>query len=250
MKTSTSTQVDQRGPGRPREEGLRERIIDAAREQITTSGTSVSLLKIAEVAGTSKVTLYSYFRNKEDLFKAVLETTRTRTVGVSLAGATPTDVKSSLHSVARAYIDLITGEDIAAITILLLQQSDKTPQLARTFCKTGPEALTESLARYLESVPHLQIECYRHAAEQFMGMVRGGEQLRALLKLPPGRRGKAREAYLRSCVELSFTWIYATVFCDCGTVFFVDVNPACQIHLPYRSVNNLQQIEGSFSHQT
>lgn len=202
MKSSASPQINQRGPGRPRDDGLRNRIIDAAREQLTSIGTNVSLQKIADAAGTSKVTLYSYFQSKEELFSAVLESARARTIGVSLAGANPDDVRASLRAVAEAYVDLITGEDIAAITILLLQKPDHAPDLARTFFEAGPQALTESMARYLESVPHLHVESYQHAAEQFMGMVRGSEQLRALLRLPPAQRGHAREAYLSSCVDL------------------------------------------------
>jgi TetR/AcrR family transcriptional repressor of mexJK operon len=191
-----------RGPGRPRDDGLRERIVDAARRLLTAHGAKVSLERIAEAAGTSKVTLYSHFPTKDALFAAVMDMARSRTIGVSLAAATPDDLEASLHAVAKAYIELITSQDVAAITVVLLHGAADTPQLAKAFFNSGPQMLTDSLATYLRSVPGLRIDSYEHAAEQFIGMIRGSEHLRALLKLPPAQRGKARDAYLKSCIEL------------------------------------------------
>jgi AcrR family transcriptional regulator len=58
---------------RRKSEATRQRIIDAAYESIWRTGFNrTSLDTIAERAGVTKRTLYSYFRSKDDLLEAVL----------------------------------------------------------------------------------------------------------------------------------------------------------------------------------
>src|SRR6187402_3432401 len=58
---------------RRKTEATRQKIIDAAYESIWRAGfTRTSLDTIAERAGVTKRTLYSYFRSKDDLLAAVL----------------------------------------------------------------------------------------------------------------------------------------------------------------------------------
>jgi hypothetical protein len=103
---------------------------------------------------------------------------------------------------ATQYLDLATGEDTVAQILALYGGAGKDPATARAVYESGPAWMIDKMATYLASVPSLRIENPAFAAEQFLSLVRGMEQTRAMLSLPAARRGKSRERYLDSCVAL------------------------------------------------
>src|SRR5690606_585367 len=64
-----------RKPGRPVDPHTAERILDAARQLVFSEGLqAVSMERVAQEAGVSKVTLYSRFANRNELLSALVAT--------------------------------------------------------------------------------------------------------------------------------------------------------------------------------
>lgn len=194
-----------RGRGRPRDPELRERILKAATVVFLKHGASVSVDKVAEAAGTSKVTLYSYFPSKEALFDAMLTQPVAASFDVATQSLDPNNPQAALLHIANAFLELITSPDVIAQVHVLYEGARKTPSLGLWFFESGPHAITVRLAEFLASVPSLEVPEPMVAAEQFLAMARGNEQMRALLALPPARKGARQTAYLASCATLFVT---------------------------------------------
>jgi TetR/AcrR family transcriptional repressor of mexJK operon len=178
------------------------RLIEAAQRVFKESGPNASLDKIAEAAGTTKVTLYSHFPNKDALLEAALLSAYRQRFGFFDDPLDVGDPHGVLLRLAEEYLDLVTNEDLAAIILVLFQGAERAPALAQRFFEQGPAAFARQLTAYLKRIPALKLEHPEFAAEQFIGMIRGAEQTRALLHLPLSRRGARRRAYLQSCIVL------------------------------------------------
>ncbi len=64
-----------RKPGRPADPHLAERILDIARQLVFSEGLqAVSMERVAQEAGVSKVTLYARFANRNELLSALVAT--------------------------------------------------------------------------------------------------------------------------------------------------------------------------------
>lgn len=188
--------------GRPRDPLLRGRILKSAREQFLTYGASVSLDAIAQAARTSKVTLYRYFQSKEDLFIAMLSEEVETSFQFAVDQLDPNRPSEALLSVGLAYLNLTSSNEIIAQMRILYSTALNIDKVAASFFTSGPQALTIDLAGYLARVPHLRIVDAHLAAEQFLSMVRGNEQIRGLLGLPPCREGAKRRSYVEACVAV------------------------------------------------
>ncbi|WP_205706943.1 TetR family transcriptional regulator [Kineococcus vitellinus] len=85
-------------------ESMRDRLVDAASELFYASGLrAVSVDKVIERAGTTKVTFYRHFKSKDDLVVAYLETAseqERRGVSAAFAGADG-DVSAALRSLGE-----------------------------------------------------------------------------------------------------------------------------------------------------
>ncbi len=163
-------------------------ILDAATRMFLTYGYSdTSVEGIADAAPVSKPTLYSHFKNKKELFAAVIEDKCK-----SLLGAMPTsgthgdNVERSLKAIARAFVELIYSEDGLNIHRLITAESQKFPELGELFYRSGPKVALDFLADYLQELndtKRLQTPDSALAANLFFSMLKGDQHLQALLGL-------------------------------------------------------------------
>jgi AcrR family transcriptional regulator len=110
-------------------------IIAAALDVFTTRGFSATRLDdVAAKAGISKGTLYLYFRNKEDLFKAMVR--ETLVPNIKLAEERLADVQGDtaalLGEVLRNMVGVIVSP-IGAIPKLVIAEAGNFPDLARFY---------------------------------------------------------------------------------------------------------------------
>lgn len=89
----------------------REKLLKAAEELFVESGfDGVSISEIARKSGTTKGHLYYYFKNKEELFEAVLrrhlDAQRDMLAAAAAAGG---GIKERIHVALDSYIDFIEG---------------------------------------------------------------------------------------------------------------------------------------------
>jgi TetR/AcrR family transcriptional regulator, mexJK operon transcriptional repressor len=175
-----------------------ESILAAAKRAFLASGFgAVSMDAIAREAGVSKATVYAHFAGKEELFGAVIgRECERRFAGLSVGELDAGDVRASLTTLGRRFLELLLSPDAIALHRIILAEVTRFPALGQVFWHAGPERNLVQIEAFMASAASagsLALPDTRLAAEQFVGLVRGETQLRHLLRLEPdaGRPGIA-----------------------------------------------------------
>lgn len=191
--------------GRPRDPERLQRILAAAARQFHEHGLSgTSMDAIAAEAGVSKMTVYSHFPSKEDLFSAAVALRTTELMGSDMPALNPLKPKQALTAVGRAFLRLIRDDQVVQHHRILFGLREAHPQVRQAFHDGGPDRMVQALAAYLSEASRQGSLKVRHpqlAADQFMGLFLGMGQLRHLLNL--GKPGEQEdEALLKANVAL------------------------------------------------
>jgi TetR/AcrR family transcriptional regulator, mexJK operon transcriptional repressor len=178
----------QRAPGREEAGGKAETIRAAAQRAFLASGFgAVSMDAIAREAGVSKATVYAHFRNKEELFGAVVaDLSERRFHGFSAEAIDPHDIEASLLTIAVRFLDLVLSPEAIALNRILIGEVSRFPVLGGVFWAAGPERTrvqVEAFLRRAKAAGTLSVPDPRLAAEQFIALARGEIHLRSLLRL-------------------------------------------------------------------
>jgi len=133
------------------------------------AGTSMD--RVAIEAGVSKQTIYSYFRDKESLFKALIEQimiARFHTLFASeeLQG----EPEQLLRQLAEIYL-LKVGEDREYLSLLqvIIAESSRFPEMAKLYYQTVIQRGRQLLSEYFDSHPELGIKDSEATAHIFFG---------------------------------------------------------------------------------
>lgn len=127
-------------------------ILQGAMQEFLARGyAAASMDRVATAAGVSKATIYSHFGDKERLFKALVEQMaqeRMREIMGSLDR--DLDPRAGIHQLLHtALADCCQNREFHDFKRMLVGESGRFPELAKTFvehlCKPGFEALTEYL---------------------------------------------------------------------------------------------------------
>jgi AcrR family transcriptional regulator len=183
-----------------------ESILAAAKRTFLQGGfEAVSMDTIAREAGVSKATVYAHFAGKEELFGAVIgRECEHYLAGFSAGELDAGDVRASLTTLGRRFLNLLLSPDAIALHRIILGEVSRFPALGEVFWHAGPErnlAQIEQFLRAAAAAGSLQIPDTRLAAEQFVGLVRGETQLRHLLRLDPGAGRPRTRANVRAAVD-------------------------------------------------
>lgn len=144
------------GHGRPaagEDPVKREQILDGAHRVFMRMGFDASSMNdITREAGVSKGTLYVYFKNKEDLFAAIIQRQKSKIFeklreileeeGRPLAG--------TLHDFGVIFTTHILSETAIRGQRIVIGVIDRMPELASTFFQTGPNTGPVMLANFLK----------------------------------------------------------------------------------------------------
>ncbi|MFM9433912.1 AcrR family transcriptional regulator [Janthinobacterium sp. CG_23.3] len=148
VPNDTKPRWERRKDARPQE------LIAAALDLFVERGfASTRLEDVAKRAGVSKGTLYLYFENKEDLFKAVVRENIVQVIGQAednLAAASDEASAALLRSILMAWWEYIGATRLAGITKLIMAESGNFPELAAFY---NEEVVTRGcalIARVLE----------------------------------------------------------------------------------------------------
>ncbi|MBV9376802.1 MAG: TetR/AcrR family transcriptional regulator [Alphaproteobacteria bacterium] len=170
--------------------GKAESILAAATRTFLADGFgAVSMDTIAREAGVSKATVYSHFTGKEELFGAMVGRVCERHFETfSARELDPTDVRTSLTTLGRRFLDLVLSPDAIAVHRIIVAEVSRFPALGEVFWRAGPERTLGQIEAFLRravAAGSLEIAQPRIAAEQFVGLIRGENHLRHLLRLGP-----------------------------------------------------------------
>jgi len=140
-------------PARKRDD-RREAILDVAQACFLAGGyAATSMSTIAASLGGSKGTLYNYFKNKEDLFAAVIQ----RKCGeiedtLFEVDAQTGDPEARLSHYARGFLGHLMTAEARGIQRLVVGESERFPQLGQVFYESGPRIVLGRIGDYLREL--------------------------------------------------------------------------------------------------
>lgn len=151
----------------------RRQIIEGARAVFLAQGfDAASMNDIARAAGVSKGTLYVYFANKEELFKAIVEQEcDAQAEGIFDLDPADHDVGAVLMRLGVAYVKFLCRPEKASAIRTVIGIADRMPEIGRRFYEAGPASGIAQLAAYLAAQVEagvLAVEDCEIAAAQFM----------------------------------------------------------------------------------
>jgi TetR/AcrR family transcriptional regulator, mexJK operon transcriptional repressor len=160
-------------------------IVDGAKDVFLRHGfEGASMDGIAAAAGVSKMTVYRYFRSKEELFAGVIRDLCERIIDEDLERMLERRPEEALRGFARKIVTILFARDTVELHRIVIAESRRFPALGRLFYKSGPEACIAMLAAYLErhnGRKTLNLRNPRRTAEEFLELLRGYAHLRVLL---------------------------------------------------------------------
>src|ERR1051326_8499598 len=127
--------------GRPKDLDKRAAIMRAAKELFSRHGLSgVSMEAIAKRADVSKLTLYSHFRDKEELFQtAVAEKCQEHTPPDFFDAHTPLPLRARLRTIGRGFVALVMSREALNLYRMMAAQAGGGSRLGKLFFAAGPE---------------------------------------------------------------------------------------------------------------
>ncbi len=204
--------------GRPtREEAARRhlRLLDVATNLFMERGfEGTSIDAVAEAAGVSKPTVYARYRDKRDLFAAVLRgRIRHWLAPLSAAAegqameAKPKNIETTLHELSRQVLAHALTPEAATLQRIVAAQAVQFPELAKLAHEEGWLRAVRSVAILLQEFAtrgQIKVDDPELAAELFLELVLGNSRRLALYgiatdpKIQELRRQAAVELFLNA----------------------------------------------------
>jgi TetR/AcrR family transcriptional repressor of mexJK operon len=146
-----------------------------------------SMEEVATLAGVSKQTVYTHFADKERLFTDLVLVATDR-VDEFLRYATgllqdTDDLETDLREVARRYLAFVLRPDLLQLRRLVIGESGRFPELARTYYERAPERTLATLASCFQRLADrglLRLDDPRLASWHFAYLVLGATLDRAM----------------------------------------------------------------------
>jgi len=150
----------------------RERILQGAMQLFFRDGyAGTSMDRVASEAGVSKQTIYSYFHDKESLFKALIEQiTIARFHALFESEQLQGEPDQLLRQVAETYL-LKVAEDQEYLSLLkvIIAESSRFPEMAKLYYQTVIQRGRQLLSQYFDAHPELGIQDPEATAHIFFG---------------------------------------------------------------------------------
>jgi len=206
---------DKRCRGRPQvrpDEETRRIIYEAARHEFARHGfAATSMETVARRAGVSTKTLYRLVPNKAAMFREMVSDRLDRfTANVNLHAADHADLEQALVTALIACAELTLDEEVIALQRMVLQETGKFSDFARTFYVTAIQRTSKALAQWLRAQQKrglIALDDVEEAAGMLLGMVASAPRRAAMfggVPLPsrPQIEARARRGaalFLRGC---------------------------------------------------
>lgn len=188
-----------------RSQQKRLQIIASATELFVKQGfTATSMDKIAKHAGVSKQTVYSHFKDKENLFiETIFAFCESSDFNEALFH-NDESVQENLFRVAKSFIGLILSEEANKAFTTCVAHKEDYPELGKRFYDVGPKQVLKQVETCIESLNAkglLKVPNTEFATIQFLGMVQGTWKMRHALGQADASDVPSDD-YLHQCVTL------------------------------------------------
>jgi len=169
----TDTLVVDRLVNEAEDSAKRRQIVEGAHKVFLARGfDAASMADIAKVAGVSKGTLYVYFKNKEELFSAIVQQEcGSHAEGVFGVDVNDHDVEAVLTRIGVEYANFLCRPEKASSIRIIGAIAASMPEIGKVFYETGPGYGIARVKGYLEAQVRagvLEIADCEIAAAQFL----------------------------------------------------------------------------------
>jgi len=190
-------------PQTARGDKRRTAILEAATAVFLRDGyNGASVAEIIECSGGSKATLYSYFKNKEGLFGAVIEKQCDHILTLfedyEDFGETIDEI---LFEVGYRLSKALNTESNINLFRIIVAESPRFPDLGRLYYQSGPVRGYKMLSHYLGQMLDLSEAEAELAAMQFFDMVKAPLHLQLLIQ----HKSTVRDQEMRDNVKRAVT---------------------------------------------
>ena len=136
---------------RVKTEERRQAIINTAKQEFMENGYSqTSMSTIARKVGGSKATLYNYFKSKEEIFEAVLESAATQMITAFKGLSSDTDLEPTLNRFGINYLTSLCAPELLAVTKVVYSEVDRS-DISRYYYEKGPKRGWQNVADFLDA---------------------------------------------------------------------------------------------------
>jgi TetR/AcrR family transcriptional regulator, mexJK operon transcriptional repressor len=208
--TIEATRPARRGSGgRPtREEAVRRdaRLLEVATKLFMERGfDGTSIDAVAETAGVSKPTVYARYRDKRDLFTAVLRARIQRwlaplSAAAEAAKANPKSLETTLDDVSRHLLAHAWKPEVLMLRRILLAQAVQFPELAQLAHEEGWQRGVRAVASLLQQFAdrgQIKIEDPVIAADLFLSLLLGNSDKLHGIAIRPKVQELRRQAAIK-----------------------------------------------------
>lgn len=130
-----------------------------------------SMDRVAEAAGVSKQTLYSYFKDKEGLFMAIAERMAQEKFRLVWSKPLEGEPKQVLRRLAEGICSEVEHEEYLYFMRLVMAESGKRPELGQLMIKNLAKPAIKILADYLQQQQQLKLKDPEAVAWIFVGTI-------------------------------------------------------------------------------
>ena len=176
---STSAPIRAQGPGRPKDMEKRAAILAAAKALfISNAFAGTSMDAIAADAGVSKLTVYSHFGDKDNLFREVIRSRIQDLLPEETYRFDPqADIRETLLRVALTHAHLdCNAETVGTFRAILGDCRQGNPRFGRLLWEEGTlrtHGLMERLLQQAVDAGQLAIDDVPRACVQFFALIKG-----------------------------------------------------------------------------
>ena len=172
-------------PGRPKSKEKAAAIRGAAMKLFMSEGMErTSMDAIASAAGVSKQTVYSHFKNKDELFRACV-TSKIELYSLNVSQfPRGDDLDELLRHIGKQYLTLLSDTGVIQMFRLMVSQADTRSDTVRSFHEAGPDMTTRNIAEiFAKHLPGSanQSELATQATTEYLALIRNDYFLDMLL---------------------------------------------------------------------
>ncbi len=182
-------------------------IMNAATRIFSEKGyKATSMDEIATAAPVSNPTLYTHFKDKKNLFTAVI-VTRCNNLSqiIDQVMVDPNlDFKTGLQKIAHQFQELTQSQESMCILSLVVAEKKQFPEIAETFY-VSVNLIINSLSKYLDVVANRKeayFKCTHRAAIMFINMLKGDYFMKNLLGLPVQKSQQIQQELVSEAIHL------------------------------------------------
>ena len=193
--------------GRPKDALKRENILTAATALFMKQGYELTSVEaIAKTADVSKLTIYSHFTSKTELFRIVIEQCSDQLAAPeSFIAYAKLPVKQGLMQLGGSLATLIYSNDAIHLQRIMQSESLQHGQIVKVFYEAGPQRVKLAFAELLsqwQQQKQLVITDINLATEQFFSLLKGEVYVKAMLLLSPIPTADEIELHVQSTVTM------------------------------------------------